>query len=309
MKVSVVALLATISVTNAKLGDWRDKKENQNKPIQTEFDRESFLETLKPSEMGEFHNNAILALGDIYEEKGPSNDYALMEDISGVMSSYCPRDDSLCNAFVYKTTLQEFYYANNKGTEIEYPEEFSPEVTQALEATESAIDALNYDNLDEVVNEFDVIINDLEQMNLSSQIEKDLAIASVSVAKGSSILWHDTFTNTESKMHHLVVDKIDEARRRRRKLQDGQVVVFEAEGVFWEGIFGRGSLVRSVVLSDFKGSVDGSTTLFNQVPDRPHYLWPWNWPTLSAYVAAFYAIPASVQIVFGTNSTAVLPNL
>lgn len=311
MKIFIAAFLSSIALTNAKLGgSWRDKKKEQNKPSKTEFDRESFLGNLKPADMGDFHNNAILALGDIYAEEGPANDYALMQDISGVMSSYCPRDDSLCNAFVYKSTLQEFYYANNFGPEIEYSDAFSPEIQQALEITEATIGALDEDNLDEVVNEFDVIIDDIEKMDVANQYEKDLAIASVSVAKGSSMLWHETFTNTESKMHHLVEDKIEHARRRQRKLQDEEeIFVFEVEGIFWDGLFGKGSLVRSIVLSDFKGSVDGSAGIIAEVPERPNYLWPWNWPTLSAYVAAFYAIPASVQIVFGTNSTAVLPNL
>lgn len=267
-------------------------------------DRDHYLENMRPANVGDFHTDAFHKLGEAYAESGPNSDFELMQDVSEVMASFCPSRDSFCDAFVYKATLEEFFVANTGGTQITYPAGFNEDVKEALDITETMIGSLSPDNVDDVVDELDIIIDDLENMKNINSDEQAIAIASVSVAKESTKLWYDVMINSEHKLHNLVMEKAEHARRRRLQEEDDTpIVTVVFEGIYWDGLFGKGGLLQGVVKADYQGTLNGGLSLLESVPDNPLLLWPWNWPILAVYVAAFHSIPASAQFIFGTNST------
>jgi len=268
-------------------------------------DREHYLEKMKPTNVGDFHTDAFHKLGEVYSEKGPSSDFELMQNIGEVMASFCPSQDTLCDAFVYKATIEEFFVASNGGPQIEYPKGFNEDLKEALDITENMINTLNADNVYEVVDELEVIIDDIESMKSINSDEQNLAIASVSVAKESTKLWHDAMTDSDHKLHNLVMDKAKHFRRRRLD-ESPELITIEFEGIYWDGLFGSGGLLQGVVKADYRGTLNGGLGLIETVPENPLLLWPWNWPILAFYVAAFHSIPASAQFIFGRNSTALL---
>lgn len=302
MRSASFLLLATLTAASGQLRRNSEQQDDSDRNLRdVKFmklgDREHYLENMKPATVGEFHTDAFHKLGEVYAEKGPQSDFQLMQDVSEVMASFCPSRDSFCDAFVYKATLEEFIAANTDGTQNTYPVGFNEDVKEALHITETMIDSLSANNVDDVVDELDIIINDLENMKNVDSDEQAIAIASVSVAKESTKLWYDAMTNSDNKLHNLVLEKAEHARRRRLQEDEESILTIVFEGVYWDGLFGQGGLLQGVVKADYQGTLNGGLELLDSVPENPLLLWPWNWPILGFYVAAFHSIPASAQFM------------
>ena len=234
-------------------------------------------------------------LGEKYSENMPTTDFELMEDVSDVMASFCPREDALCDAMVYKATLEEFHAASKGEKSLNIPENLDKDLKESIELADSTIGMLGENDKDEVINMLEIIKDDIENMENVDPNEKEMAVASLSVAIGSTNLWHSVFTETDHPLHHIVAEKINE----RRRLQ--QAFTFEITGKYWVGI--PQMVVRSS-RADFRGAVNGGASIISSVPQNPLLIWPHNMFFSTMSVALFHSIPASVQLVFGTNSTA-----
>jgi len=325
MRVSTFALLTTLAVSNAKLRSIdsqrtlirdktekrrEDKKRDERDPFKRLQERPMLFD-INPEKVGELHNEAFEKLSNKYSERLPESEFDLMSNVGEVMaSSFCPNQDSFCDSFVYKTTMDEFYSGNTgNNQEIKYPEGFNKDIKELLTVTESTIVNMNADNFEEVINELTVVMDDLQSMENVPSDQQAMAIASVSVAKGSSELWFNAYTDPNHKMHGAMTEKVNkvahEMNRRRRLDETEAVIVVEIEGRYWDGIL---QLIVGSVLADYFGMIRGGLTVLELIPKSPNLLWPWNWPGAMLSVALFHSIPASARFALGSNQTAVFPH-
>jgi len=313
MLLSKITLFTALSLANAKLGiekshrklpkDETKFKKFRDDPFARFSGKFESLINLNPVNVGDVHNAVFSILGEAYTDEPPSNDFDVMNDVGEVMSSFCPRTDALCDAMVYKATLEEFSKGNRGLQEVTYPKGFNKEIQESLQIGADTIDLLNQNNKEEVADMLTVIRDDVENMQNVDQNEKALGVASLSIALGSLNLWHEVYTNEAHPLNQLVAGTIQN-RRRLDETEAGDIITFEVEGTYWNGIF---QLIGRSTKADFFGSVNGGTELIASVPENPLLIWPHNIFFSLVSVSLFHAIPASAQFVFGSNSTALFP--
>jgi len=173
---------------------------------------------LLPRDVGAYHTDAFERLGEIYKSEKPKSKLDTMIDISNILSNYCGEGNHECVANAHKATLQQFHAAEQKNTEISYPQNFDETAKKSMELILAIVNDVNENNYDETIGSLSQIREDLENME-DKQGHLAGAIATASVAIESTALWHSVLTNPEHNLHETVVGTTGNVRDGDRRTQ------------------------------------------------------------------------------------------
>ena len=101
---------------------------------------------LLPRDVGAYHTDAFERLGEIYKSEKPKSKLDTMIDISNILSNYCGEGNHECVANAHKATLQQFHAAEQKNTEISYPQNFDETAKKSMELILAIVNDVNENN-------------------------------------------------------------------------------------------------------------------------------------------------------------------
>jgi len=180
----------------------------------------------KPEDVGFLLQESFEKLTDLYSEKKPNNKEELVRDSSNVLASFCAKHDFDCYENTFKLTSQEFQDAGNGPQEIHYPDNFDPKLMRLMEKVESALQQLNLENVDTVLEDLASTKTEIEGMNDVRDVDKETALIGMDVGLESVKLWHKVYSDPSHPLygihypsHYFNTDN-DKGENVERKLND-----------------------------------------------------------------------------------------
>jgi len=200
MRLHLISVLLAFGYAHAELGRFNEHRE------------------LTPRDVGAYHTDAFEKLGQIYRSNKPKSKLDTMINISNILSSYCGVGDHRCKANAHKTTLEQFYAAEQKRAETIYPSNFDETAQKSMELVLAIVRDVNENNFEESVMSLSQIREDLENME-DGNGHLAGAIATASIAIESTTLWHGVLTNPEHNLHETVTNTLELGRNGDRRTQ------------------------------------------------------------------------------------------
>lgn len=200
MRLHLISLVTAFGYANADLSKFNEHRE------------------LEPRDVGAYHTDAFEKLGKIYRSNKPNSKLDTMINISNILSNYCGVGDHACQADAHKTTLEQFYVAEQQRTETIYPKDFDETAQKSMELVLAIVRDVNENNVEESIVSLSQILEDLESME-DRQGHLAGAIATASIAIESTTLWHNVLTNPEHDLHETVTDTLELRRHGDRRAQ------------------------------------------------------------------------------------------
>jgi len=263
MKLTLAAILGSFALTSAKLGKGNRRLVAEN--------------------AGAFHTDAFEQLSKKYQNKLPETQLDMMMDISEIVGSYCPEENSACRSEAFQATLDRFSKHEQKQRTDGIPSNMDPKVKKSLRKIYSIINKLDETNVDVVVEELGKVQNKISKMKNVNPTDQMVAIAAASIAQESATFWNDAYNDK----NHPLSPILSEVHDSKRMLQ-------VSGNLTWEMFL---PLNRSAIVdADTKGAVEYSITAVNSTPNLV-----FNFAELLLKLIAG-AIPASAAIALTIQS-------
>jgi len=238
---------------------------------------------LKARDVGAMHTDAFEQLANIYKDKEPESKLEVMKDVSKILEGYCGDDDLACKSLASEATLKEFHSAQKGPREIEYSDAMHNDVQTSLEKMFDTLKLIDENNLDEIIDTFDEISNEISNHDEADELSKTLGVATVSLASESLSLWHKVYTG--AKDHPMAKELTPEGRRKTQSIQ-------EITEITNTQLFGPFNIIYTIALADTSAGLSNGTNLLNAIGTNTADM-ILGWAPAMVIAVLYFAFPAS----------------
>lgn len=203
-----------------------------------------------PSDVGVIHTEAFEALANLHSTQKPKNRTELQRNVANIMTSYlCHDGDSECKKEVKAKNRRRF---KNPVLVDEWraPEDLDSSLKGVVESAKSIVGTLRTgDNVDDVVNGLESLEQSVNGRKDTDRLHKTVVLSGLSVAKESTKLWNDVYSNPDHALHGLHHESYYQANNGRTLQQNLSVNITNA------------------ILSDSLAAIDGGFLAINEFVD------------------------------------------
>jgi len=240
---------------------------------------------LKAKDVGAMHTDAFEQLAEIYKDKSPENDLEIMMEVTKILEGYCGDDDLACKSLASEATMKEFHAGQKGKRDIKYSDAMHGDVKLSLEKMFETLKLIDDNNLDEIVDTFNEISNEISDHDEADEYSKVLGVATVSLAVESVTLWHNVHTGS---MDHPLASTL--VPNTRRKLQSIQ----EITDITNNQIFGPFNIIYEVTVADVSAGLNNGGNLLNAIGTNTADM-ILGWAPAIVISVLYFAVPASVN--------------
>ena len=234
------------------------------------------------------HTDAFEQLANIYKDKEPETKLEVMKDVSKILEGYCGDDDLACKSLASEATMKEFHAAQAGPKEIKYSDAMHNDVRTLLEKMFDTLKLIDENNLEEIIDTFDEIHNEINNHDEADELSKTLGVATVSLASESVSLWHKVYTG--AKKHPLAKELTPEGRRKTQSIQEITEITNNV-------IFGPFNIIYTTALADTSAGLSNGNNLLNAIGTNTADM-ILGWAPAIVIAVLYFAFPASVISVF-----------
>jgi len=238
---------------------------------------------LYPEDVGALHTEVFETLASMYAIKKPKSRAEMMKDSGNIVVTYCDKGDSACDAYVYKTTEEQFHISDNGSRTISYPEDFDSKLKESMDQVKSIVSSVKNVNIDDVVGELATIKRKVDDMADVKEGYKLAVLSGISVASESSKLWHNVYNDSSHSLHRIhspsFYSRGNEGDRRLE--EEGDTEYYDDTDYYY------GVDILGIVFADVSAAVVAGIGAVSESPD-----------VVSIAIAAVTAaIPASLSVL------------